>query len=63
MYPYLRSETKTTSIATGQYGLSIDDLFQGLVLNKLIVGSVSSAAYTRDYGKIHSTFNLTTVAH
>ena len=29
MYPYLRSEIKTTSIAMGQYGLSVDDLFQG----------------------------------
>ena len=63
MYPYLRSEIKTTSIAMGQYGLSVDDLFQGLVPNKLIVGLVSSAAYTGDYGKTHSIFNLTTVAH
>ena len=38
MYPYLRSEIKTTSIATEQYWLSVDDLFQGLVPNKLIVG-------------------------
>ena len=51
MYPYLRSEIKTTSIATGQYGLSVDDLFQGLVPNKMIVGLVSSAAYTGDYDK------------
>ena len=51
MYPYLRSEIKTTSIATVQYGLSVDDFFQGLVPNKLIVRLVSSAAYTRDYGK------------
>ena len=51
MYPYQRSEIKTTSIATGQYWLSVDDLFQGLVPNKLIGGLVSSAAYTRDYGK------------
>ena len=51
MYPYLRSEIKTTSIAIGQYGLSVDDLFQGFVPNKLIVGLISSAAYTGDYGK------------
>ena len=48
-YPYLRSEIKTTSIAPGQYGFSVDDIFQGLVPNKLIVGLVSSAAYTGDY--------------
>ena len=51
LYPYLRSEIKTSSIASGQYGYSVDDLFQGLVPNKLIVGLVSSAAYTGDYGK------------
>ena len=43
-YPYLRSEIKTTSIAPGQYGFSVDDIFQGLVPNKLVVGLVSSAA-------------------
>ena len=51
MYPYLRSDIKTTSIAAGQYGYSMDDLFQELVPNKLIVGLVSSVAYTGDYGK------------
>ena len=51
LYPYLRSEIKTTSIASGQYGYSVDDFFQGLVPNKLIVGLVSSVAYTGDYGK------------
>ena len=51
MYPYLRSEIKTTSIASGQYGYSVDDIFQGLVPSKLIVGLVSSVAFTGDYGK------------
>ena len=51
MYPYLRSEINTTSIASGQYGYSVDDIFQGLVPSKLIVGLVSSVAYTGDYGK------------
>ena len=52
LYPYLRSEMKTTSITSGQYGYSVDDLFQSLVPNKLIVGLVSSVAYTAgDYGK------------
>ena len=63
MYPYLRSDIKTTSIAAGQYGYSVDDLFQGLVPNKLIVGLVSSVAYTGDYGKNPFFFNLTTAAH
>ena len=51
IYPYLKSDIKTTSIASGQYGFSVDDVFQGLVPCKLIVGLVSSAAYMGDYRK------------
>ena len=51
VYPYLRSEIKTVSIASGQYSFSADDMFQGLVPSKLIVGLVSSAAYNGDYAK------------
>ena len=49
--PYLKSEVKTTSIASGQYRFSTNDIFQGLVPNKLIVGLVSRAAYMGDYSK------------
>ena len=52
IYPYLRTEIKTTSIASGQYSFSSNDIFQGLVPNKLIVGLVSSAAYMEDYSII-----------
>ena len=51
IYPYLKSDIKTTSIASGQYSFSVDDVFQGLVPCKLIVGLVSSAAYMGDYRK------------
>ena len=51
IYPYLKSDVKTTSIASGQYSFSVDDVFQGLVPCKLIVGLVSSAAYMGDYRK------------
>ena len=51
LYPYLRSEIKTASIAPGQYGFNADDTFQGLVPSKLVVGLVSSAAYTGDYSR------------
>ena len=49
IYPYLRSEIKTMSIASGQYSFSADDAFQGQVPCKLIVGMVSAKAYTGDY--------------
>ena len=51
IYPYLKSDIKTMSIASGQYSFSVDDVFQGLVPCKLIVGLVSSAAYMGDYRK------------
>ena len=51
IYPYLRSEIKTTSIPSGQYSFSADDIFQGLVPCQLIVGLVASASYMGDYKK------------
>ena len=51
IYPYLRSEIKTTSIPSGQYCFSADVFFQGLIPCQLIVGLVASAAYMRDYGR------------
>lgn len=51
LYPYLRSEIKTASIASGQYSFSADDMFQGLVPNKLIIGLVASSGYMGDYKK------------
>ena len=51
IYPYLKSNIKTTSIASGQYSFSVDDVFQGLVLCKLIVELVSSVAYMGDFRK------------
>ena len=41
---------KTTAIASGQYSFSADDVFQGLVPNKLVVGMVSSASFNGNYG-------------
>ena len=49
IHPYLRSEIKTTLIASGQYSFSAYDIFQGLVPCQLIVGLVASASYMGDY--------------
>ncbi|XP_045158604.2 uncharacterized protein F54H12.2-like [Mercenaria mercenaria] len=56
IYPYLRTEIKTTSIASGQFSYSADDIFQGLVPCKLIVGLVPSVAFNGDYA--HNPFNF-----
>ena len=51
IYSYLRTEIKTTYIASGRYRLNADDIFQGLVPSELIVGLVSSVVYMEDYPK------------
>ncbi|XP_060557397.1 uncharacterized protein F54H12.2-like [Ruditapes philippinarum] len=51
IYPYLRSELKSSAIASGQYSFSADDVFQGLIPSKLIVGLVSSNSFNGDYSK------------
>ena len=50
-YPYLRSDIKTIAVAAGQYNYNVDDLFQGAVPSKLIVGLVSSEAFSGSYKK------------
>lgn len=51
IYPYLRSDIKSIALAKGQYSYSVDDLFQGTVPSKLIVGLVSSEACSGSFTK------------
>ncbi len=51
LYPYTRSIIKTYAVPTGQYSFITDDLFQGQVPKRLLVGIVSSAAANGDYTK------------
>ena len=51
VYPYLSSDIKTIAVPAGQYNYNVDDLFQGSVPSKLIVGLVSSEAYSGSYKK------------
>ena len=50
-YFYDRTDMKTFAIAKGQYGCSLEDLFQGVVPSELVVGLVESSAYMGDYTK------------
>ena len=56
VYPYMTSSMKIASIAQGEFSISADDMFQGEVPSKLILGLVSSSAYIGDYKK--SPFNF-----
>ena len=51
LYPLEHSVIKTYSIPSGQYALSVDDIFQGEVPQSLLVGVVSSAGFNGSYTK------------
>ena len=51
VYPYKRSVIKTFSVPKVFFDLCIDDIFQGEVPTKMIMGIVSSAAYSGSYQK------------
>ena len=50
VYPFYKSSVKAFAIPKGSFNWSIDDIFHGLVPNKLIVAFVSSAAYNGTLG-------------
>ncbi|XP_062575123.1 uncharacterized protein LOC134237055 [Saccostrea cucullata] len=56
IYPYVFSNLKIASIAKGEFGFTMDDVFQGEVPSTLILGLVSSSAFSGSYKK--SPFNF-----
>ena len=51
LYPLLKTEVKTFAVGKGQYNLNLDDIFQGKIPNRLILGMVSADAYAGDLAK------------
>ncbi|XP_045208784.2 uncharacterized protein F54H12.2-like [Mercenaria mercenaria] len=51
LYPYQRSVIKTLSVPQGNYNVTADDVFQGLVPNRLVLGLVKSSAFSGDHKK------------
>ncbi|KAK3091490.1 hypothetical protein FSP39_020208 [Pinctada imbricata] len=49
LYPFRRSDLKCFAIPAGQFHMNIDDVFQGEIPERLIVGLVSSKAYSGMY--------------
>lgn len=49
IYPLRRSDMKCFTIAAGQFHMNIDDVFQEDIPESLVVGLVSSRAYSGDY--------------
>ncbi|OOZ07577.1 hypothetical protein, partial [Solemya velum gill symbiont] len=51
LYPFAKSIVKTYAVPQGQFAFYVDDLFQGRVPHRLIVGLVSSNAVNGTYTK------------
>jgi hypothetical protein len=51
LYPLSRTDVRTFNIGKGSYGDVIEDMFQGEVPSRLVVGMVDAEAYAGDYQK------------
>ena len=49
LYFYDRTDVKAYAMAKGQYGTTIEDMYQGAVPHRLIVGMVESAGFNGDF--------------
>ena len=49
IYPFARTDIRTFNIAEGNFGMNIEDIWQGEVPTRLVVGFVISQAYNGDY--------------
>ena len=50
-YPFQRTDIRTYNIPQGSFGETIEDLYQGHVPSKIIVGLVDSSAFSGNYNK------------
>lgn len=51
LYPYMKSDVRTYNIQPGSFTWSADDIFQGSVPSRVVVGLVSGEAYSGAYHK------------
>ena len=49
LYPYQKTQLKTFNIPAGQFSFLLDDLYQGQVPSRLVLGMVTSKAFNGDY--------------
>ena len=49
VYPFARTDIRTSNIAEGNFGITLEDMWQGEVPSRLVVGFVKSQAYNGDY--------------
>jgi len=51
LYPYTKSDLRTFNIQPGSFTWSADDIFQGSIPSRVVVGLVSGQAYSGTYDK------------
>ena len=51
LYPYQKTDVRTKHLAKGSYGETLEDIYQGQVPSRLIVGFVESEAYNGSFSK------------
>lgn len=56
IYPYTRTDLRTLSVSSGDYGFQMEDVYQGLIPKELIVMMVKSESYNGTYNT--NPFNL-----
>ncbi len=64
-YPFTRSDVRSFTVAAGQYEVKIEDIFQGILPSRLILGLVSAQAYSGSFTKNpfnFQAFNCSSVA-
>ena len=49
VYSFSRTDIQTFNIAEGNFGINLEDMWQGEVPSRLVVGMVRSQAYNGDY--------------
>ena len=45
IYPLTKTDMKTFAVAKGQYNVNLDDIFQGRIWDRVLLGMTSSSAY------------------
>ena len=51
LYPYTRSDVRTFNIQPGSFSWGMDDIFQGQIPSRVVIGLVSAQAYSGVYSK------------
>ena len=51
LYPYQKTDVRTKHLAKGSYGDTLEDIYQGQVPSRLVVGFVESESYNGSFSK------------